>query len=119
MDRKQAIWTLQELLKKPGSLRIITAECVSEACTGAPTGSVGHDEGLFKLADPRHFIIHDVVRLEGPNHKGQVRAHSAEGDWCMGQPEALLARLLEASGAGSMAEVPTPRKGLLTRLFGR
>ncbi len=118
MDRKQAIWTLQELLRKPGTLRIITAECASKACTGAPTSPTGHDEGLFKAKDPRHFIIHDVVRLERPNRRGQVRAHSAEGDWTLGQPEAVLARLLEAGGAGSIAEIPVPKKGLLTRLFG-
>ena len=118
MDRKQAIWTLQELVKKSGALRIITAECVSKACTGSPTSPAGHDVGLFKLADPRHFVIHDVVSLDSPNHRGQVKAHSAEGDWTLGQPEAVLARLLEAGGAGSMAEIPTPRKGILTRLFG-
>jgi len=114
----QAIRTLQELLRKPGTLRIITAECASGACTGGPAGSRGHDERLFKPTDPRHFIIHDVVRLEGPNHRGQFRAHSAEGDWCAAQPEVLLARLLEAGGAGSMAEIPAPKRGVLSRLFG-
>lgn len=114
MDRSQAIWTLRELAKKPGALRIITNECAAPSCYAG-----SHDEGTFKLTDPRHFVVHDVVRLEGPNHKGQFRAHSAEGDWTLGQPEALLARLLEAGGAGSMAEIPTPKRGLLTRLFGR
>ena len=118
MDRKQTIEALKVMVGRPGALRIITAECVSKACTGAVTGSAGHDESLFKVKDPRHFVIHDVVRLEGPNHRGQFKAHSAEGDWCEGQPEALLARLLEAGGAGSMAEIPTPKRGILTRLFG-
>ena len=118
MDRKQAIWTLEELVKKPGALRIITAECVPGKCTGGPTNPAGHDEALFKVKDPRHFIIHDVVSLDGPNHRGQFKAHTAEGDWCEGQPEALIARLLEAGGAGSMAEIPQAKRGLLTRLFG-
>lgn len=118
MDRKQAIWTLKELVKTPGALRIITAECVSKKCTEGPTSPTGHDTDLFKPKDPRHFIIHNVVSLDGPNQRGQFKAHSAEGDWTQGQPEALLARLLEAGGAGSMAEVPLPKKGILTRLFG-
>ncbi|KKM82273.1 hypothetical protein LCGC14_1321220 [marine sediment metagenome] len=89
--------SLKALAQEPGALRIITNECASKSCNAS-----GHNESLFKLTDPRHFVIHDVVRLEGPNHRGQFKAHSAEGDWCQGQPEALLPRLLEAGKAGSV-----------------
>ncbi|KKM69529.1 hypothetical protein LCGC14_1449880 [marine sediment metagenome] len=92
--------SLKALAQEPGALRIITNECAPKACNAS-----GHDESLFKLTDPRHFIVHDVVRLEGPNSRGQFKAHSAEGDWCQGQPEAVLARLLEAGGANLAADL--------------
>ena len=95
MSTAQAIKELKALVRKRGTLRIITNECASKSCNAS-----GHNEGLYNLRDPRHFIIHDVVRLEGPNHHGQFRAYSKAKDWCQGQPEALLSRLLEASKVG-------------------
>ncbi len=97
MSRTQAIKTLKDLVHEPGALRIITNECASQKCNAS-----GHDQGVHTLRDPRHFIIHEVVRLEGPNHRGQFKAYSKEGDWCQGQPEALLSRLLEAGAAGAV-----------------
>ena len=97
MSRAEAIKNLKKLVRERGTLRIITSECKSRKCNAS-----GHDEGQFTLRDPRHFIIHDVVHLEGPNHYGQFRARSDEGDWCQGQPEALLPRLLEARAAGAV-----------------
>ncbi|KKN26267.1 hypothetical protein LCGC14_0876420 [marine sediment metagenome] len=96
MSTNQAIKELK-LAGEQGALRIITNECASKSCNAS-----GHNEGRYNLRDPRHFVIHDVVRLEGPNHRGQFKAHSAEGDWCQGQPEALLPRLLEAGKAGAV-----------------
>jgi hypothetical protein len=79
-ERELAIAQLEALARVPGALRIITNQ-------PDPAGT-GQDD-----VDPAHWIMHDVVRLEGPNHRGQYTAHSLEGDWCQGQPEALLARL--------------------------
>ncbi len=97
MSAEQAIKELKALVQEPGALRIITSECASKSCNAS-----GHNEGLYSLRDPRHFVIHDVVRLEGPNHHGQFRAYSKAKDWCQGQPEALLPRLLEAGKAGAV-----------------
>ena len=97
MSQKEAIDALSRLVQEPGALRIITSECKSKRCNAS-----GHDEGRFTLRDPRHFIIHDVVKVKKTGQKGQYRAYSKEGDWCQGQPEALLPRLLEAGAAGAI-----------------
>ena len=106
MTGAQAIKELKALAKKRGALRIITNECASKSCNAS-----GHDEGRYTPRDPRHFKIHDVVRLEGPNHHDQFRAYSKEGDWCQGQPEALLPRLLEANQADEKFGVVQPSNG--------
>ena len=105
MDKKQAILQLEALVIVPGALRIITNE---HACGGGvhPDGAHGKFdqkkcEGFeHNKKDVRHFVIHDVVRVEGPNHRSEYRAFTEDGDHCTGQPEALLARLLEAGAAG-------------------
>ena len=97
MTRKEAIDTLSKLVQKPGALRIITAECAGKRCNAS-----GHDERQYTLRDPRHFIIHNVVKVRKTSRHGQFRASTAEGDWCEGQPEALLARLQEANKAGAI-----------------
>ena len=106
-DNDKSLEELQALLKIPGARRVITN---AHAC--GPDGQDGAsyiprtEEELadceaheLPLTHPHHFVCHDVVRLEGPNEKGQVTAYTAEGDWCSGQPDALLRRLREAREA--------------------
>lgn len=98
MESKQAILQLEALVIVPGALRIITNQ---HNCGGGKHPTIGKFSeakcAAFEhpLTDPRHFVIHDVVRVEGPNHRGEYRAFTEEGDHCTGQPEAVLARLLE------------------------
>ncbi len=101
MNNRQAILQLEALVLVPGALRIITN---MHACGGGvhPDGSRGpFDEekcAKFKhpLTNSRHFVVHDVVRVEGPNHRKEYRAFTEEGDHCTGQPVAVLRRLLRA-----------------------
>jgi hypothetical protein len=96
-----------------GLLYIITNE---HACGGGvhPRRPVVDDEGNehpfdaeacaafgYRLQDPRHFVAHKVEVIEGPDRRGYVRAYSADGDMTMGEPEALLQRLLQYAMAGS------------------
>lgn len=89
---------LEALVEIPGALRVITNE---HACGGGKHPSdpgFNHEAcAAFEadLSKPEHFVIHDVVSIEGPDHKGRYTAFTDEGDWCMGQPEALLKRLTE------------------------
>jgi len=56
-----------------------------------------HDDGIYTanlLADPRHFVCVPVVRLDGPNINGVMKAWTARNDQCVGLATALLARLL-------------------------
>ena len=113
MDKKEAKEMLSDMLKVPGLLRIITNECISANCKGDE-----HDESEYRLTDPRHFVIHKVVRLEElPN--GQMRAHSAEGDWCQGQAQDVLRRLQKWNMGGTIAEPPHSKGSIFSRLFGR
>ena len=100
MDNAQAMKELKALLDVGGVLRIITSE---HAC-GSPTPATAAERKRCDAHErprthPAHFVIHDVVRLEGPLRSGQVRAWSEEGDYTQGQPEAVLARLQEAGAA--------------------
>lgn len=119
MNPELAVAQLKALLKVPGALRIITNEVRPElrrdpgdanspldpakldAVPGEPEDAKDAAREALRvgtyLRRPSTFVIHDVVRLEGPNDKGQYTAWTAEGDACMGQPEALLARLQEAN----------------------
>lgn len=100
-DREQAITELEALVQVPGALRIITN---GHACGGGlhptipPFDAAVCAAFAYPLTDPRHFVIHAVVRLEGPDAKGQYTAHSAERDYTLGQPDALLTRLREWRG---------------------
>lgn len=72
---------LDALIAVPGALRVITSEEAKDANKYPPT-------------DPRHYVIHDVVRIEDhPTHKGAIRAYTAEGDFCEGYPRDVLKRL--------------------------
>lgn len=99
---------LYKMVKVEGLLRIITNQCVSPNCKGD-----SHDESEYHLTDPRHFVVHEVVKLE-ERPDGTMLAHSAEGDWTWGLPEALLRRLQRWNMGGTIAEVPRSRGGLLS-----
>jgi hypothetical protein len=114
--RERATKRLGELLKTPGNLRVITSE---HACQGTrwdaetdARGAAAHpsrpefdaarcDAYEYPLTDARHFVCHDVVALEGPDAKGRYRSVTAEGDYTIGYPEALLVRLTQANAAGA------------------
>ena len=113
MDSKEAKEMLCKMVQVEGLLRIITNECVSSNCKGDE-----HDESEYRLVDPRHFVIHKVVDLKDVGTKGQMRAYTAEGDWCQGQPEPLLRRLQEWNMGGTIIEPPR-KNGVFSRLFRR
>jgi hypothetical protein len=100
MDEQEALAILSAMIAIPGALKIITNEVRPELRQDPedPSSPVRED---VEAADPNilkkvsTFVLHNGVALEGPNHKGQVAVHSAEGDWTMGQPSAVLARLTE------------------------
>jgi hypothetical protein len=92
---KKLAWLL-----KAEHLRIITAEhaCgAGQSATDPGFDQIKYDAYYPPRSDPRHFVIHRVVTLEGPNHRGQYTAYSPEGDYCIGKPDALLVRLTEAA----------------------
>lgn len=99
MNDKQAVKQLKALKSVSGALRIITNE---HNCGGGTHPRVGKFSeakcAAFEhpMTDPRHFVIHEVTSIEGPNRRGQYRAFTEAGDHCTGQPVALLSRLLEA-----------------------
>lgn len=116
MTNDLALQQLQALVAIPGALKIITNahRCQDaihpdfpgfDAATCAAYGEeIGSRErfGANPLADPRHFVCHDVVRLEGPDDKGRYKAFSAnDEDWCLAYPAELLERLQEATRAGA------------------
>lgn len=52
------------------------------------------------LGDPRHYVQADVISVEAdPRREGAVIARTATGDMVTGAADAVLSRLLEASGA--------------------
>ena len=114
MENEEAKGMLYKMLTVEGLLRIITCECAVSGCQGDE-----HDESEYRLTDPRHFVIHKVVKLEElPN--GQMRAYSAdEVDWTQGQPVDLLRRLQEWNMGGTIAEPPHSKGSIFSRLFGR
>lgn len=63
----------------------------------------------FPVTNPRHFVIHDVVKVE-EGAKNKCRAYSAEefGDICIGLPDALIKRLQQWS---TEAKKGMPDKG--------
>ncbi len=102
MTEEQALAQLHALLAVPGALKIITNE-VQPDLRQDPTDPASPIRDDAVTADPNAlkkiptFVLHDAIMLEGPNHRGQVAVHSAEGDWTQGQPSAVLRRLTEHS----------------------
>ena len=92
---------LQALAKIPGALKIITSE---HACgAGKHPTMPPFDEAMCKayrypLTDPRHMVIHDVVRLKKvirPDGRERWQAFSAEGDYIWPAPAGALLRRLQ------------------------
>jgi hypothetical protein len=83
MDEELAIKQLKVLVKTSGSLKIITNEPRTDKEANADLRSVNH------------WVLHDVIIIDGPDDRGRMTAHSKEGDWCMGFPIPLLRRLTE------------------------
>lgn len=79
--QEAAIAKLTELVATPGALKIITAIAVEGS--EAPPQS------------PAHWVLQDVVSLEGPDHKNRMVAHAADGSWTVGLADALLRRLTQ------------------------
>lgn len=123
-----ALRLLPEALKAKGTLRIITdqltedGERVRDLMATRDAARTADDQDRANdadneiravvparfadfnpLADPALYVCHDVVRLEGPDASGAMTAYSGEGDWCQGQPAALLRRLREAGVAAALA----------------
>lgn len=97
MDQDLALAQLRALAKVRGALRIVTAEIRPDLRVSAKDRAAGLkkglDDDLLKRVDT--FVLHDVVGLDGPDERGRLRARSAEGDWTLGYPADLLARLTE------------------------
>lgn len=110
VDEPMALRILKHLVEKqPGALKIITADPSDKGKAwrehmelGRPTlaAMLADPSYTNPLADPALWVVHDVVRIEGPTRDGHYRAISAEGDFCMGAPLALLRRLTEATRDG-------------------
>lgn len=100
-DQGTALARLRKLLEV-GELRFITNMHACGIANGrGKAGPAGDEEDAtcanfeHPMTDPRHFEIHDVTSLDGPDDKGYVRAYTAEGDICRGFPAAVLKRLTE------------------------
>jgi len=102
-EEDRTIATLEALAAIPGALQIITDEHACQGRSGAKHPRFASFDAdtcaryEHPLTDYRHFVRHDVVRLEPVEGTNRYRAHSAEGDWCEGEPAALLARLTEST----------------------
>lgn len=93
-DKSLAVQQLEALSSIPGALKIITNEVQPDLREDRKDrrSAAKADVDLHR---PDSFVCHDVVRIEGPDHRGLYTAFSAEGDWCRGEEKALLARLQE------------------------
>jgi hypothetical protein len=91
-ENRSALLALRKLLREHGALKIITSEVRPSLRQNAkdPSSPAKDDTDL---STPRAYVCHAVVDLEGPDEKGRYRARSAEGDWTVGYPPALLVRL--------------------------
>jgi hypothetical protein len=98
MDKTQqnAVDRLERLLKTGGELFIITGEVHPDHRQDKADPRSPAKEGV-NLALHSAYVVHEVVRLEGPDARGRMVAYSAEGDWTAGMPEALLDRLRETT----------------------
>lgn len=103
MDRDLAIAQLEALTKIPGGLKVITNEVRPDLRADATDPNSPLREAVVDGVDlarrPDSYVLHDVTRIElaggAPGEGGQYVAYTAEGDYCQGQPEALLVRLQE------------------------
>lgn len=89
---------LRNMVEMKGMLRIITNEhdCGGGLHPSSPNFNQAKCSAYqFGENDPRHFVMHDVVRVEGPDPHGAYMAYSAEGDYTVGKSGPLLARLTE------------------------
>lgn len=97
VDQELARAQLKALARVPGALKVITSEIRPELRHDRtdPRSPLHpkHDESL--LLSPATMVCHDVTKLEGPDDRGRMVAHTAEGDWTSGLPAALLRRLQE------------------------
>lgn len=86
LTQNQALEVLTELLGYKGKLRIVTS-----------TPNPNRDPEANTLM-PSYFIQHNVIKIEiasataDPNRK-ELKAHTEEGDWTKGSPNALLYHL--------------------------
>ena len=106
---KEALAKLKKFLEAGGLLKIITNE---HACGGGKhpdfTGwnQKACDSFKHPRTDPRHFVIHDAVRLEmmatreGKEQQVRVYSDAKFGDHTTGQPMNVLKRLLQVSVMG-------------------
>lgn len=107
VDDALALRILRHLVgRQPGALRIITARpsdkgeaWLEHMALGRPALAAQLPDPTYSnpQADPALWVVHDVVRLEGPDREGYYQAISAQGDRCKGAPLALLRRLTEAT----------------------
>lgn len=95
MKERDASNILVDLLGHKGRLKMITSEVDLSCCGGNGQGSHSlYCHSSKTPLDPAYFIQHDIVRIE-KDKESLLRAWTEEGDWCRGEPAALLARLTE------------------------
>lgn len=90
MNDETALEVLTVLKDKPGTLRLVTNERSTVKEKDA------RPQFTNPLADPRLWVVHDVVAIDGPDAQGFYTARTEEGDLMVGRPAALLRRLTEA-----------------------
>lgn len=93
----EAVSLLDTLLKRGGTLKVITSEVDPKHRTDAKNPRSPAKEGV-DVRDPSVMVQHDVVRIEPhPVRKSHLVAYTEEGDYVESYdgPNALLVRLLE------------------------
>ena len=94
MNDDLAFDQLKALAAVPGALKVITSE-VQPALREDKKDARSAAKPDVDLRQVSTFVLHDVTHLDGPNERGLVTAHTAEGDYLQGHPAAVLARLTE------------------------
>lgn len=97
--QRSAMDQLKALANVPGALKVITINPDPKAPPVGPQ-------------HPHFFVAHDVVKIEGPDHNGNLWAHTKEGDFCKGNALALIERLTQHGRAEPFTE---PREVRSTR----
>lgn len=101
MDNISAFKQLEALAAIPGALKVVTnVHLCQELPSGRPAQASDpeFDNAACAAFDvhaghARHQVLHDVTHIEVTDNG--VVAHTDEGDWCSGEPSAVLARLTE------------------------